>query len=93
MTFCLVGNEGTRDREGVTRGGGSGRSSSGGNGDSSTLTAASLIDAIITHQINQSSTDSPGGGNQGGTSNSPAPTRPGDRLFQVQFSLLVEKAC
>ena len=82
-SFCHAGGEGTRDREGVARGGGSGRNSGGGSGDSSTLTAASLIDAIITHQINQSSTDNPGSGSQGGTSNSPVPTRPGDRLFQV----------
>ena len=86
-----MGGEGTRDREGVTRGGGSGRNSGSGSGDS-TLTAASLIDAIITHQINQSSTDSPGSGTQGGPSNSPVPTRPGDRLFQVNaFSRIFAK--
>lgn len=39
----------------------------------STLTAASLIDAIITHQINQS-VENTGGNSQ--------PQRPGDRLFQ-----------
>lgn len=49
----------------------------GSRGDSSTLTAATLIDAIITHQINQSE------GNRGDlVSNSREPTRPGDRLFQ-----------
>jgi hypothetical protein len=85
LTLHLAGGEGTRG-EGVTRGGAGGRSSISGGGDS-TVTAASLIDAIITHQINQSSTDGSGSGNQGGTPNSPAPTRPGDRLFQVQFSV------
>ncbi|XP_063982207.1 nuclear receptor corepressor 2 isoform X2 [Diachasmimorpha longicaudata] len=53
----------------------SSNSQSGDN--SSTLTAASLIDAIITHQINQSfksTSGTPAANNQ--------PTRPGDRLFQ-----------
>lgn len=44
------------------------------NESASTLTAASLIDAIITHQINQS-VENTGGNAQ--------PQRPGDRLFQV----------
>ena len=44
------------------------------NESASTLTAASLIDAIITHQINQS-VENTGGNSQ--------PPRPGDRLFQV----------
>lgn len=44
-----------------------------------TLTAASLIDAIITHQINQSADNS--SGNNPSSNNQP--TRPGDRLFQV----------
>lgn len=48
-------------------------------GDDSTMTAASLIDAIITHQINQSSTET---GSQNSQNQGPA-TRPGDRLFQV----------
>ncbi|CAG2063316.1 unnamed protein product, partial [Timema podura] len=52
-------------------------------GDSSTLTAASLIDAIITHQINQSSTDSSVPGASSGGNSGSLPTRPGDRLFQV----------
>lgn len=47
-------------------------------GDSSTLTAASLIDAIITHQINQSAE----GGNREIVQNNREPPRPGDRLFQ-----------
>nr|CAD7393945.1 unnamed protein product [Timema cristinae] len=51
-------------------------------GDSSTLTAASLIDAIITHQINQSSTDSSVPGASSGGNSGSLPTRPGDRLFQ-----------
>lgn len=45
--------------------------------DPSTLTAASLIDAIITHQINQT-TD----GGREIVSNNREPARPGDRLFQ-----------
>lgn len=74
--------------------GGSGASAPGGSvnrnirsgqGDASTLTAASLIDAIITHQINQTSSEAQAG--QGATTNSTVPqqqvTRPGDRLFQV----------
>lgn len=48
-------------------------------GDDSTMTAASLIDAIITHQINQSSSET---GSQNSQNQGPA-TRPGDRLFQV----------
>lgn len=48
----------------------------GQRGEGSTLTAASLIDAIITHQINQSE------GGREGVSNSREPTRPSDRLFQ-----------
>ncbi|XP_034945061.1 uncharacterized protein Smr isoform X3 [Chelonus insularis] len=44
---------------------------------SSTLTAASLIDAIITHQINQSFKST-----GGSAASSNQPTRPGDRLFQ-----------
>lgn len=47
-------------------------------GDSSTLTAASLIDAIITHQINQSAE----GGGREVVQNNREPPRPGDRLFQ-----------
>ncbi|KAK6640723.1 hypothetical protein RUM44_012420 [Polyplax serrata] len=47
-------------------------------GDDSTMTAASLIDAIITHQINQSSSET---GSQNSQNQGPA-TRPGDRLFQ-----------
>lgn len=47
------------------------------NETASTLTAASLIDAIITHQINQS-VENTGGNSQ--------PPRPGDRLFQVRSS-------
>ncbi|CAH0549000.1 unnamed protein product [Brassicogethes aeneus] len=43
-------------------------------GDTNTLTAASLIDAIITHQINQSV--------DGGRENSAATDRKGDVLFQ-----------
>lgn len=46
--------------------------------DSSTLTAASLIDAIITHQINMSGE----GGGREVVSNNREPPRPGDRLFQ-----------
>lgn len=46
--------------------------------DSSTLTAASLIDAIITHQINQSAE----GGGREVVQNNREPPRPGDRLFQ-----------
>ncbi|XP_011313369.1 nuclear receptor corepressor 1 isoform X2 [Fopius arisanus] len=52
-------------------------SSNSQSGENSTLTAASLIDAIITHQINQSfksTSGAPTANNQ--------PTRPGDRLFQ-----------
>ncbi|XP_024086197.1 nuclear receptor corepressor 1 isoform X2 [Cimex lectularius] len=51
--------------------------------EGSTLTAASLIDAIITHQINQSS-DSQTTSTSSGTANTQQsqPTRPGDRLFQ-----------
>ncbi|KAL7306809.1 hypothetical protein TKK_0000973 [Trichogramma kaykai] len=52
-------------------------SSSSQQGKNNTLTAASLIDAIITHQINQGS-----GSDGSGQSNSNQPTRPGDRLFQ-----------
>lgn len=56
-----------------------------GQGDASTLTAASLIDAIITHQINQTSSEAQAA--QGPTPNNTVPqqqvTRPGDRLFQV----------
>uniref|UniRef100_A0A1B6DW30 Nuclear receptor corepressor 1 n=1 Tax=Clastoptera arizonana TaxID=38151 RepID=A0A1B6DW30_9HEMI len=51
--------------------------------ESSTLTAASLIDAIITHQINQTSNE--GQVQVSGGGNIPPPqqtTRPGDRLFQ-----------
>lgn len=63
---------------------GSGRSSSSQRGDSSTLTAASLIDAIITHQINQTSNDSQvQGAATNANSNQQHVTRPGDRLFQV----------
>lgn len=47
-------------------------------GDSSTLTAASLIDAIITHQINQSAE----GGGREIVQNNREPPRPSDRLFQ-----------
>ncbi|KAL1129783.1 hypothetical protein AAG570_012727 [Ranatra chinensis] len=60
-----------------------GNSGRGRTGEGSTLTAASLIDAIITHQINQSSE-----GQNAGVSSGPCaapqsqPTRPGDRLFQ-----------
>ncbi|KAJ9589596.1 hypothetical protein L9F63_017181, partial [Diploptera punctata] len=72
-------SEGSREREGVNRGAGGVRTPSSGSGE--TMTAASLIHAIITHQINQSSTDSLNTGSQSGSSNSSAP-RPGDRLFQ-----------
>lgn len=50
----------------------------------SSFTAASLIDAIITHQINQSS-DAQGSTVPPGTNLTPQTqsTRPGDRLFQV----------
>lgn len=52
--------------------------------ESSTLTAASLIDAIITHQINQSSESQTSNVQSGAASSTPqAQTRPGDRLFQV----------
>lgn len=49
------------------------------NETSSTLTAASLIDAIITHQINQSVENA-----GGSAASNNQPTRPGDRLFQVR---------
>lgn len=55
----------------------------GGRTDDSTMTAASLIDAIITHQINQSSSES---GTTGSQAPGPPATRPGDRLFQVGTS-------
>ncbi|CAH1393589.1 unnamed protein product [Nezara viridula] len=52
--------------------------------ESSTLTAASLIDAIITHQINQTTSDVQTTTVPSGTTTAPQPqpTRPGDRLFQ-----------
>lgn len=56
------------------------------------VTAASLIDAIITHQINQP-VDQAGPGERGhlpntqpGMMNPAQVTRPGDRLFQVDFN-------
>jgi hypothetical protein len=51
------------------------------------MTAASLIDAIITHQINQSSSEP---GNPGSQAPNPPP-RPGDRLFQVNLIFLIFK--
>ena len=54
-------------------GGGSGSgSSAGGGGSDSTLTAASLIDAIITHQINQTSATSTELGPPGSNSSKPS---------------------
>lgn len=66
------------------------QSNSGGQssrGEDSTMTAASLIDAIITHQINQSSSET---GSQNSQSQGP-PTRPGDRLFQVTKKIIKSK--
>lgn len=65
----------------VTGGGGSGAAA----GESSTLTAASLIDAIITHQINQPSNDGVGSATipQPNASTHAPSQRPGDKLFQV----------
>ncbi|KAG8281125.1 Gei-8p [Homalodisca vitripennis] len=76
------GGGGSSNRSGS--GSSSGRTGQGGS-DSSTVTAASLIDAIITHQINQPSSDAQAG--QAGTPGNPTGpqsqvTRPGDRLFQ-----------
>ncbi|XP_054281476.1 uncharacterized protein LOC128999132 isoform X3 [Macrosteles quadrilineatus] len=69
-TVSVSGSSGTSSRSSTARG-----------SDSSTLTAASLIDAIITHQINQPSSDGQVASGAAGT-NAPAPPRPGDRLFQ-----------
>lgn len=53
-------------------------------GDSSTVTAASLIDAIITHQINQTSdATTPTPTSQANSSVHVPSQRPGDKLFQV----------
>jgi len=57
-----------------------GRSSTARGSESSTLTAASLIDAIITHQINQ--TSEAGVTSGAANTNTSAPPRPADRLFQ-----------
>ena len=55
-------------------------------GDSSTVTAASLIDAIITHQINQPSDAGVSAtASQSNASPHVPSARPGDKLFQVNI--------
>lgn len=81
---CSGGREGNGSPA-VSGSGGSSRPAGSRSGDSSTLTAASLIDAIITHQINQTSNEGQTGQGAPGNTNSAQQqvTRPGDRLFQV----------
>lgn len=92
LSYCFNVFSGGREASGATgasaSSGSVNRNIRSGQGDASTLTAASLIDAIITHQINQTSSEAQAG--QGTTTNSTVPqqqvTRPGDRLFQVTLN-------